>query len=341
MIRNALDDVRQRNPPFQIRRQHVPPRIGRRLKADASDPGACQSEFDDRSQLIVVDSSLQRRNQRDVDAGLSKRFERRQLRLQQRLAAQCAINIIIQPVELKINLNPIAVPRHQLHERWVAGEADAIRVDHHIVDRARQSIRNDFRKLRMRRRLAPGKLANLCAAFDLDQPIDLPLAVGKGKVFPARTAAGIAHWTGEVARRGDFQHADARVLLMLGTQAAVQRAALVRLDAENGGHLRRQREFHPVVPTDVRANEIFALAVFLARFAKINPPAANDDLSRHDGQTLGTEALRRSQKRIVPVAHNDGVGSQLRQTYFHIEATLSQLTPFSFPRKAQSINSMR
>ena len=44
-----------------------------------------------------------------MNAGLAERIERCELRLQERLAAQRTIDVVVQAVELEIDFEPIAV----------------------------------------------------------------------------------------------------------------------------------------------------------------------------------------------------------------------------------------
>src|SRR5262245_16548303 len=278
LLCDAANDVGKRDSPFQGLRQHMAARIGRRLKADAGDPRASQAEFDERAELIVIDPGLQRGDERDVDARAAEGFERGELNFQKRLAAKGVIDIVVQAIKLKIDLHPVAVAGYQFDEHRVAREPDAVGIDHDVVDIARQGVFDNLGNLRMSRRLAARKLADFGPAFYLDQAIDLALAVGERQMFSTGAAGGITHRTSQIAGRGDFQHSNARMLFVLGAQATVQRTALLRLDADDRRHAGRQGKLHPVVPFLVRANEIFALAVLITDFAKVDASAAGDDL---------------------------------------------------------------
>src|SRR5207244_10784765 len=95
----------------------------------------------------------------------------------------------------------------------------------------------------------------------------------------------------------DFQNADTRMLLVLGAQAAVERATPLHFHANHRWQPRRQREFHPVVPAHVRTDKILPLAMLRARLAEIDPPVASDNFCGHHRQPLRTETWRRYEQR--------------------------------------------
>src|SRR5687767_11712211 len=122
-------------------------------------------------------------------------------------------------------------------------------------------------------------------------------------MLAAWSARGIAHGAGEIARGGDLHQADAGVLLMLAAQTAIERAAAARLDTRLQRQLRRQAVFKLIVLPHVGANVILALAVRRAALAEVNPPAARDNLRRHQGQALRAKALGCAQERIIAQLH--------------------------------------
>ena len=95
-------------------------------------------------------------------------------------------------------------------------------------------------KLRVDRRLAAGKLQHLRPALGRHEAVDRPAAIVERqdarRPGPLR---GIAHRAFQVARRRDLEHAQARVLLVLGAQAAIERAAAARTRRQYGRALCR------------------------------------------------------------------------------------------------------
>jgi hypothetical protein len=89
------------------------------------------------------------------------------------------------------------------------------------------------------------------------------------------------------------------MLFMLGAKSAIVWTAAQRFDPDPRRHPPRQIEPGPIEPPLVGANEIVARAVLQAVFAKVNSSAANNDLRRHNGQTLGTGALRQAEKAVI------------------------------------------
>ena len=196
-----------------------------------------------------------------------------------------------------------------LDERRVVSQPDSVRVDHHDIDRLGAGVFENLEELGMDRRLAAGKLQHFGPRFDLHEPIDGPAAFVDRQMLLARPASRITNRASQIASRRDLDQPDARVLLVLGAKSAIQRAALIRLDAKQR-RLARQAEFHPIELRNIGANKILADPMRRAALAKINPRLVlHDDLRRHDGQTFGTQTLRHSQKAMFAKLHDSILGS--------------------------------
>ena len=164
---------------------------------------------------------------------LAQRLERRQLGLDQRLAAQDSRGPLVEAVELEVDLQPVPVLGRRRPTRsgsWARRMPLVLIITMSIG--CSQAYSRIAEELGVDRRLAAGELQHLGAALDLDQPVDRAAALLEAQMLAARPAGGVAHRAVEVARRGDLDQADAGVLLVLGAQAAVVGAALLRLDAE-------------------------------------------------------------------------------------------------------------
>src|SRR4051812_34372031 len=110
-------------------------------------------------------------------------------------------------------------------------------------------------------------------------------------MMSAGAARGEAHRAFKIARRVDFEQADAGMLLVLGAEAAVVGAAEAGLDAKRVRNFSRQAVFGAVPPTGVGADEVFPRAVLRAALAEVNPAAALDDFRRHEREAVGAKAL--------------------------------------------------
>ncbi len=202
---HATNDIGKRDPLFQLLGQHIAARVGGGLEADARDPRPLGTELHEPAHLIFVHTGLQRANQRGSQACFAERLDRPQLGLGERLAAELLAGVVFKSVELKIDFRPMPVLGQLLDEGLVAGQPNAVGVDHHDVDRLIASVAKYLHELGMDSRLAAGELQNLGLAFDLDQPVNRPAAIARRKMHPARGAGGEAHWASEIARSGDLQ----------------------------------------------------------------------------------------------------------------------------------------
>ncbi len=255
------------------------------------------------AQLVVVDFRLQRRDESGGDSQLAQNLNRFQLFCDERLAAELERRRIAKAVELQIRLQPVTPVSETAGKTAIAGQAETVRIDHHHVNRLMAGVFEDFVEGRVQRRLAAGKLQHLGPTFDFHQPVDGPLDLFERKMTPPRSARRVAHGAVQIAARRDFDQADARVLLVLGAQAAIERTASVWARAELLGHASGQTELELVVLRDVGANKILANAVRRALFAKIDPPLPIENLGRHERITLRTQTLGHSEEGIVAKCH--------------------------------------
>ena len=88
LLGDRANDVGEGYAPLEIFGKHVPPRIGRGLKADAGHPGTLKAILHDRADLVVVDSGMQRRHQDHADPRLTERLDGSQLLIDEPFAAE-------------------------------------------------------------------------------------------------------------------------------------------------------------------------------------------------------------------------------------------------------------
>src|SRR3954468_12951973 len=103
------------------------------------------------------------------------------------------------------------------------------------------------------------------------------------------------------------------MLLVLGAEAAVERASLVRLDAVPIRDLARQAVLHLVVERDVGTDEVLADPMRWASLAKIDAALLGDDLGRHQREALGAEALGHAQERVIAQEHQRSLRGRSNQ----------------------------
>ena len=120
-------------------------------------------------------------------------------------------------------------------------------------------------------------------------------------------ARGVAHRAFEIAGGGDFEHAEAGVLLVFGAEAAIEGTAAVGLDAHTRRDFAGREKLAAIEPADVGADEILADAVRGAALAEVDAAVAVDDLGGDQCQTLRTQALGCAEVAIVAEVHERSI----------------------------------
>ena len=152
-----------------------------------------------------------------------------------------------------------------------------------MADRSRLSRPDDVEDLRVDGRLAAGNLQEVRFAFARHQPVEHALNLGERPMIGLRRAGiGEADGAGKVARLVHVDEGEARMLLVVGTEAAVVGAT------EFGARL---EDLRPVAGLDVIATELevggvgrdqgLLDAVSVATFQVEDVVAFDDDLRRH------------------------------------------------------------
>jgi hypothetical protein len=237
------------------------------------------------------------------DSQLAQDLDRSQFLRDERLASQFDRRGLAKSVELQIGLQPMSPIPHAASEVAIAGDPEAVRVDHHHIDRLPAGVFENLVEGRVQGRLAAGKLQHFGPTFDLHQPVDRPLDLFEGEMTASRSARGVAHRAVEIAARSNFDQADACVLLVLGAQAAVERAAAVGARAELLGHASGQTELELIVLRHVGTDKILANAVGRAVFAKIDPTPPLENLGRHQRVTIRAQTLGHSEEGVIAKCH--------------------------------------
>ena len=105
------------------------------LERDAANAGLLQREVDDGAELVVVDAPLDRDDERGGDAELVESVEGFLADRAEIGAAQLHERFASQRVELKVDLEVRHVVGQTFGELLVLGDADAVGVDHQVLDR--------------------------------------------------------------------------------------------------------------------------------------------------------------------------------------------------------------
>jgi hypothetical protein len=236
---------------------------------------------------------LHRRDQQRRQAGLGAPFQRLGLRGPQVPAPQRQVGRLLQAVELQVD------PDTQLGEGGaepaVARKADAVGVEHHVADALVAGQRAELEDLRVDRRLPAGEHDHLGLALGRDERVQPGLDLLARQRETVRVVAGVgeAHRAVEVAGRVDLDQPDARMLLVVRAQPAVERTAVVDLGLgpqRQGPRLvePQRRRVHLGVAIDQRL-EAPMVAAALAQVDLVLPDVdlrVDDDLA-HRADRLG------------------------------------------------------
>ena len=143
----------------------------RGLEVDTTHGRMADGKFDDASDLVLVDATLDRRHQRDVQSAARQPVQRAQFFLEHvRLAADAAIGLGFEAVELKIQRRTRF--GQLVKEAVVACNALAVGIDHHERDAARLGRAHELQDLRMDGRLTSGELHHLGTALGAHEVIE-------------------------------------------------------------------------------------------------------------------------------------------------------------------------
>ena len=215
IISDGINDVWESDAVFQFVGQQTPTAVGSGLETQSSDLFSLSGEGNQICRRRIVDATLQSGNKRNVQARLCEVVERLEFDFQQtRLTAQLLHGMIVQCIELQINLQPRAMFRQRIYEFAIMREPDTVGVDHHVIDWLGKCVLDRGEQLRMQSRLASRKLDNFDVTFGRYDRIDLLANFVERFVSFARSAAGVTHWTSQIAAIGDLQYCNAGMLFV-------------------------------------------------------------------------------------------------------------------------------
>src|SRR5262249_37155821 len=128
-------------------------------------------------------------------------------------------------IELQIDFEVFDTGK-SLYEIFVLSDFQAIGIDHQMADWPGFGHRDNLEKIRVQCWLSTGDLYNVRIIFVTNDCIEHLFNEGKRPMFSAfRATSGVAHWAAQIARVGYFQKRQTRMLLMVGTEAAIIRTA--------------------------------------------------------------------------------------------------------------------
>ena len=142
-------------------------------------------------------------------------------------AAQVHQGVAPERIELEIDFEPALALGELRDEIGLLRDADAVGVDHGVADRPPPHRIEDGEELGMQGRLAARQLHQVRLAFARHQRVEHPLDRRERQVRGLlRRGIGEAHRAGEIAVLVDLDQRQAGMLLVVGTEPAVERAAV-------------------------------------------------------------------------------------------------------------------
>ena len=213
LLAEAPDRARGGRPVHRVDLVRAPGRE-HRLDRHAGDVVGGEGVVDDGADLVVVDALGDGHRERREDPLAGEPADRLGLHLAEVLAPVVEVGLELEPVELQVDLDPIAQPRQFGQELVVARDPDAIRVEDHARDVPLGRGRDDLGDLGMHRRLPAGQHQRVDpAALALDRGVERPEDVREpGVPVDPGAALGEARRAVQVAVLGDVDQQDAAVL---------------------------------------------------------------------------------------------------------------------------------
>ncbi len=195
------------------------------LERDATDTGLLHGEVDDLAELVVIESLLHDDDQRRADTVTVEILQGLASHVAHVLGPQVAESRLLEAVELQIHLEAGHVRGQTLREGGVLRDADAVGVQHQVLDGALLRGIEDVPESRMDGWLAARDLHDVRLAFGRDDGIQHAFDVLEAAVGLAfRSRGGVTRGTAQVARIRHLDQGEARVLFVVGAHAAIVRA---------------------------------------------------------------------------------------------------------------------
>ena len=271
-----------------------------RLKVDSFHGRMIEAEADDPADLVLIDAALDGGHKDDGAADFGQAVERAEFCGQDiGLAADDAVGFAFEAVELEID---VRAHFGQFGKKAVVvRDALAVGVQHHVGDAALLCGAHHRNDLRVDRRLAAGELHDLRIALGGDKAIENVFDFFERQI-EARTGLGKAERTCHVAGAVDFDDAETGVLLVIGTQAAIVRAAVLDLSGEfkrDGAGLVELRGVG--VQLRVAIDQCFERSMIGAALAHVDLVVADQDVGVDDAAALGADAAGQFVEDVVRV----------------------------------------
>ena len=258
-----------------------------RLEGHAAHAGIFERVADDAADLVVVDALLDDADERRGNPRALEIGERVLAHAAQIGAAQILQRRALARIELQIDLEAGLQLGERCDEILVARDADAVGVQHDVADRLRLGELQDVEDLRMDGRLAAADLHEIGQALALDQRLQHGVDLGEAAILGARgRGLGEAHRAGEIAFLVDLDQRETGMLLVIGTQAAIVRAAVMRPALELERHVAGLEIVLAALEIGrVGGDQRLLRAVIGTALQVIDVVAFDEDLRRHETQT--------------------------------------------------------
>ena len=262
-----------------------------RLEGHAAHAGIVERVADDAADLVVVDALLHDADERRGDPFPLEIGQRILAHAPQVGAAEIFQRRALARIELQIDLEAglqLGEPRHEI---LVARDAHAVRVQHDVADRLRLRELQDLEDLRMDRGLAAADLHEIGQALALDERLQHRVDLGQAAVLGARgRGLGEAHRTGEIALLVDLDQREAGMLLVVGAQAAIVGAAVMRAALELERHVAGLEIVLAALEIGRIGRDQRLLRAVLGAALQVEDVVAFDqDLRRHELETIFAE----------------------------------------------------
>src|SRR5262249_2175287 len=184
--------------------------------------GMLDREFDDPAYFMLVDTTLDRRNDRDVQPNLREPVEGAQFLVEDiGLPADDSIGLWFEAIKLEIERGSHLI--ELLKKVIISGDSLGVRVEHDEPDVAGPGGAHKIDDLRMDGGLAAGELNHLRLSLRPHVIVEHLLDFFEGEAEPRRGVSETQR-TIHVAGTVDLDDPEARMLLVFGPQPAIARA---------------------------------------------------------------------------------------------------------------------
>ena len=289
-----------------------------RLEVDAAHALVGERMAHDGADLVVVDAALDRADQRRRDVARLEVGQRLAADARQRGAAQVLQRRVVQRIELQVDLEARPELGQRIDEGGILGDADAVGVQHHVLDRPAPRRGDDLEDLRMDGGLAARDLHQVGLAFARHQGVEHALDLGQAAMgVPLGRGIGEADRTGEVAGLVDLDDGQAGMLLVVGAEAAVPRTAALGAGVRRQGAVAGLQVFQRAPPVDrIVRHQGLHHAVLGTALGVVDAAVLLDDLGRHQAEAglaqrggLAEEEIGRGLTRYAIVHRGPRCGS--------------------------------